>query len=126
MGFIQFATGELKNAQKNLETALSLSQKNNEKYMEALAWMWLGRTVGRADALQRNNAEVYILKGIETLTSLKLKPFYSQGYLFLGELHSYSEQRKKALKYLHMAEDNFREMEMDYWIDRTQEVLGKL
>jgi len=126
-GFIQFTADELKDAQKSLERALSLSQENNEKYLEALAWMWIGRTLGKAYALKgNNNAEEYIWKGIEFFTNLKLKPYYSQGYLFLGELYIESGQREKALEYLKKAEDNFRDMEIDYWLDKTHEVFGKL
>jgi len=124
-GLIQFAADEIKASQINLETALSLSQKNNEKYMEALAWILLGRTLGRADTLQRTNSEVYILKGIETFKKLKFKTSYSLGFLFLGELHSILGQRNKALEYLKKAEDNFRDMEMDYWLGKTQDALGK-
>lgn len=54
-----------------------------------------------------------------------MKPYYSVGYLFLGELYSISGQRDKALEYLKKAEENFQDMGMDYWLGKTQKVLGK-
>jgi GGDEF domain-containing protein len=71
-------------------------------------------TLGKTDPLQRSTAEESIWKGIEILKDLKIRPYYSQGYLFLGELYSISGQREKALKYLKIAEKDFREMELDY------------
>jgi hypothetical protein len=82
--------------------------------------------LGNLDSLQKNKAEESIRKGIEILESLKLKAPYSCGYLFLGELYAYSDQQKKSMEYLKKAEENFREMEMDYWFEKTQEVLKKL
>ncbi|MCP4625962.1 MAG: hypothetical protein GY850_20995 [bacterium] len=79
-----------------------------------------------ADESQKKNAEEYIWKGIEILTNLKLKPSYFQGYLFLGELYKISGQHKKALEYLKKAEEYFKNMAMDYWLAKTQEVLGAL
>jgi len=67
-----------------------------------------------------------VWKGIEILKNLKLKPYYSQGYLFLGELYKDSDQREKALEYLKKAAEYFREMEMDYWLDKTRAVLEGL
>ena len=50
----------------------------------------------------------------------------SQGYLFLGELYADTGERDKALENLNKAEAMFQEMGMDYWLRKTQEVLGRL
>jgi tetratricopeptide (TPR) repeat protein len=125
-GVIQFTADELKDAQKSLERALSLSQENSEKLSEGISGAWLGRTLGKMDSSQRDKAEEYIWKGIEILKDLKIKPYHSQGYLFLGELYNDSDQHEKALEYLKKAEENFLEMEMDYWLDKTRAVLERL
>ena len=36
------------------------------------------------------------------------------------------DQKKKAFENLKKAEDNFRELGMDYWVNKTQEVLDSL
>jgi tetratricopeptide (TPR) repeat protein len=128
-GFLSLACfdlGDQKGALCFIEEALELSQKNNEKMMEGLSWVWLGRISGKAVSLKKDGAEEYILKGIKILDKLKLKALYSQGYLFLGELYVNSGQREKALENLEKVEEMFQEMGMDYWLARTQEVLKAL
>ena len=56
----------------------------------------------------------------------KMKSWCSQGYLFLGELYADTGQREKALEYLKKAQGMFREMGMDYWLGKTQEVLERV
>jgi tetratricopeptide (TPR) repeat protein len=87
---------------------------------------FLGLVIGKKDPSQYDKAEKYILDGIKILEELKLKPSLSCSYLFLGELYSYSDQREKALEYLKKAEENFYDMEMSYWLDKTREALEKL
>lgn len=50
----------------------------------------------------------------------------SQGYLHLGDLHNDMDRKDEALNYLKKAEAMFTEMEMDYYIKKTQEVLERL
>jgi class 3 adenylate cyclase/tetratricopeptide (TPR) repeat protein len=126
LGMVYLASGELKNAQHRAEEALKISQKNHEKPGEGLAWILLGRILGKAHQSQDDKAEESILRGIRIYEELKLKPHYSQGYYFLGELYADTGQRRKALENLKKAEGMFREMGMDYWFAKTQEVLGKL
>ena len=71
-------------------------------------------------------AEECIFDGIRLLDELKMEPFAAQGHLFLGELYADTGQKEKAMENLKKAEDNFREMGMDYWLNKTQEVLDKL
>jgi hypothetical protein len=56
---------------------------------------------------------------------LKLRPCFSQGYFFLGELYVDTGQREKALENLKKTERMFQEMGMDYWLAKTREILGK-
>jgi tetratricopeptide (TPR) repeat protein len=123
---VHLEAGDLKNAQSCAEKAVELSQKNNEKYQEGRAWALLGRILGRTEPPQSDKAEEYILKGIKILDELKTKPLCSVGYLYLGELYTYTGKREKALENLKKTESMFQEMGMDYWLTRTQEVLARL
>ena len=67
-----------------------------------------------------------LVKGIEILNELKAKSYYSLGYLFMGELFMQAEVKEKAIANLEKAREMFKEMGMDYWLDKTQEVLDKL
>jgi len=121
-----FDLGELENAHSIAEEAVKLAHNNNERDIEGIARASLGRILLRVDPSQSVKAEECILQGIELMEELKLKPLYSQGYLYLGELYADTGQKEKAFETLKMAEGAFQEMGMDYWLRRTQEVLENL
>ena len=77
----------------------------------------------RADMRKADNGEKSILHGIRIFSDLKLKPRCAEGYLLLGELYADAGRTAEARENLEKAERMFREMEMDYWLAKTQEVL---
>jgi len=123
---VYLQSGDLTNAQHHAEKALEISQDIHQKWTEGFAWMLLGRIFGKAGKLRFGKAKECILQGIKILSELKLKPFYAQGYHFLGVLYADTGQQDKALDNLKKADEMFREMGMDYWLEKTQEVLDRL
>jgi tetratricopeptide (TPR) repeat protein len=126
LGLVHLDSGELENARKCMEEALKISESHNEKHAEGASRFCMGRILGKIDTSQSEKAEEYILQGITILEELKMKPWSTDGYLFLGELYADSGQKEKALEILKKAEIAFQDMGMDYWLRRTQEVLGRL
>ena len=126
LGWIHLDLGDLNNARSLAEEALRLSQNNNEKLIEGWSWLLLGTISGKTEPLQIKKAEGCILKGIEICRELKLKAYYSLGYLYLAQLYLNAGEKEKAIDNLKKAEGMFREMGMDYWLARTQEVLAGL
>jgi hypothetical protein len=63
---------------------------------------------------------------MQILHGLQLKPYYAEGLLHLGELYLNTMKKEMAVKNLKKAEEMFQEMEMDYWLARTREVLAKV
>jgi tetratricopeptide (TPR) repeat protein len=126
LGAVRFNSGDSKEAQRFIEKALQLSQSNNEKWSEGKSWIWMGRILGRSDPSKKDKAEEYILTGINILEKLKLKPFFTLGRLFLGELYLETGEREKAMENLKKAEGMFREMGMDYWLGRARTLLEKV
>lgn len=125
-GMIHIELHDLKNARSVTEEALRLSEKNSEKGVEGLSRIWLGRILGKENPMQIERPEEFILKGIEIQKGLGAKASYSPGYLFLGELYLNAGKKEKALENLKKAEGMFREMGMDYWLGKTQELLAAL
>jgi len=121
-----FNSGELDKARNCVDEALKLARSYNEKCIEGISIIFLGRILGKAVSPQYSEAEENILQGIKISDEMKLKPFSYQGYLFLGELYADAGQQEKALENLKKAEAAFQEMGMDYWLRRTQEVLEKV
>jgi tetratricopeptide (TPR) repeat protein len=113
-------------ARSHVEEALNLSERNNERQFEGYSRILLGRILGKLDRSQFKEAEGSILRGLKMLEELGLRPFFSVGRLFLGELYSNEGQKEKALENLKRAESMFQEMGMDYWLGKTQKVLARL
>jgi tetratricopeptide (TPR) repeat protein len=126
LGWIHLDLEDLKNARSLAEEALRLSKKNNEKLLEGMSWVLLGTILGKTEPLEINKAEEYILKGIEFYRELRTKAYYPLGYLYLGELYLNAGKKEKALENLKKAEGMSREMGMDYWLGKTQEVMAAL
>ena len=126
LGDTHLQLGDLENARGLMEEGLRLCQKNNERYWEAIAWIFLGRIPGRKETPHIHKAEEYILQGMKIADELNAKPFYAQGHLFLGELYSHVGQKEKALENLKKAETMFQEMGMDYWLAVTREASAGL
>jgi class 3 adenylate cyclase/tetratricopeptide (TPR) repeat protein len=123
---IELDFGNNRSARNHAEAALKLSRECSERHFEGLALVSLGRIYSNADPPQYDKATDQILKGIEIFEELKYKPFFAQGYFYLGELHTNSGRKEKALENLKKAEGMFQEMEMDYWLARTQKVLARI
>jgi tetratricopeptide (TPR) repeat protein len=123
LGSIHLDLGDLKNARSLAKEALRLSQKNNEKGIEGISWLLLGTISGKTEPLQIDKAEECILKGIEIPKELRTKPYYALGHLYLGQLYLNADENEKAIENLKKAEDMFREMGMDYWLGKAQEIL---
>jgi class 3 adenylate cyclase/tetratricopeptide (TPR) repeat protein len=126
LGDICLRLGDLKNAQSYMEEALRLSQKNNEKSMEAYSWIGLGRILGRTETPPIDKAEEYILHGLKIYDELKMKSWHALGYFHLGEFYVNAGQKEKALENLKKGEAMFQEMGMDYWLVETRKVLAEL
>jgi tetratricopeptide (TPR) repeat protein len=119
---------KLRNLEKALfhaEQAMEFSQKNNEKFFEAVARITLGRVVTVTDRTKFDEAREQMLQGISMLDELKIRPSYAMGLLSLGELYADAGQREKAIESLKKAEGLFQEMGMDYWLSKAREVLGR-
>ena len=120
---VHYDSGDFENAQEFLREAIKLSEQNDEYSVLGYSRIWKGRILGRVDSAKRDEANQLIMRGIKLLDELKIKPWSSQGYLFLGELYLNTGKTEKALENLKRAEGMFLEMGMDYWLDKMQEVL---
>jgi len=126
LGGIHLRLGDLKNARSFMDEALRLSQKNNEKLMEGRSWIFWGRILERMEPQQTDKAEKCIFQGMKILDELRLKPWFSLGYFYLGELYVNAGQKEKAMENLRKGEILFQEMGMDYWLAQTRKVLAEL
>jgi tetratricopeptide (TPR) repeat protein len=84
----------------------------------------LGRIIGKKITSKSDDAESYIRRGIKILEQKKLRPYYSEGYLYLGELYAHTGEYGKAITSLKKAETEYEDMEIDYFLSFTKSTIG--
>ena len=109
-----------------MEEAINLAVNNSEKHYMGIAMTWLGRILGQTDSPDPDGALKQISKGIDILEALKTKPDLAIRYLCFGGLFALSGRKEEALDQLKKAEGMFLKMKMDYWPEKTREILGSL
>ena len=102
------------------------TQKNNARLFEGWTWSVLGRAIGKKEHAEFDKSLEYIRKGIEILDEKKCRSILSYSYFFLGDIYNDMGRKDEALQYLKKAEAMFQEMGMNYYINKTQEVLERL
>ena len=75
---------------------------------------------------QSDTAAMYIRKGIEILSELKIKPWCAEGYLYLGELYAAIGNKEDAFNNLTKAASMFQEIGMGNHLSKTQKILSSL
>lgn len=96
------------------------------KFGEGLSLITLGRSLGKVDPSEFTTAIETINRGLEILETLRLKSYSLLGYLYLGELYTTLESRKEANENLQKARTMCREMGIDYWLPKIQELMAAL
>lgn len=121
-----FELGSMEEARTHAELALQFALENNERQVQGVSRTWLGRVIAKTEPRQIETAEQQFCQGISLLEELEIRAEYSVGYLWLGEVYAEAGRREEALENLKKAEAIFREMAMDYWLGKTQDVLATL
>jgi tetratricopeptide (TPR) repeat protein len=124
LAWVHFESGDLESALRCAEESDRIAESGT--HVEAVSKTWLGRILARYDPARADEAAQQVLQGVSTLDRLKLRPFSSQGQLLLGELYADTGQKDKALETLKRAESEFKDMGMDHFLRRTQEVLARV
>jgi len=63
---------------------------------------------------------------MKDLENFQKRPFLALGYLYKGDLYQESKEPVKAIENLKIAESMFQEMDMGFWLNRTQNMLAIL
>ena len=124
LSHLYFDSGDLYQAQLHAEEAIKLSVKQNENNVKARSMTSLGRIIGEKMKSKSDEAENYILDGIDILKQIRAKPDCSRGYLCLGEFYVDQGEYGKAINVLKMAESEFLDMELDFWLSFSKSALG--
>ncbi|MBW1774954.1 MAG: tetratricopeptide repeat protein [Deltaproteobacteria bacterium] len=126
LAWCRAASGDAEGARTTMEEALAASRKNHEKYTEGKILLWMGSILGAPPFQNHQRAEDAIRDGIKILEAMMAAPDVSTGRLFLGELYADMGRVDKAREYMKTAAAMFRDMEMNYWLDRAEKKLQDL
>ncbi len=117
-------SGDPDGARRFFDEALAVASKNNEVFCRGKALIWGGRILGSLSEESVGEAEQRMLEGIEILSELGAMPEMSIGKLFLGELYAKTDRRQASRTHLTEAATMFREMGMEYWLEKTNASAG--
>jgi tetratricopeptide (TPR) repeat protein len=121
-----YHSGNLGKAIDLMKEAYGISEKSQEKHSVGKSLVWLGWMTGKADSRNEMEAVETIQRGLKTLSALETKPDVAIARLFLGELYWNMGRVDKASGFLKEAAGMFEEMDMDFWLNETQNILEKL
>ena len=116
--------GDLEKAHSCATEAVKLSEERAVGAWEGSTHFVYGLVLARMGKERYEEAEECIERSLMILDEYRLKPWLANGILTLGEIYAHSGQSKKALDALRKAAGMFREMGMDYWLNRTQTFLA--
>ena len=123
LGVVHTELGNLELAHTYIQQALKLAQKYNEIYYVGLCLPILGRILGRWGKTPLKEAEDHVLRGINLLSDLKVKPQVGIAYLCLADVYAHAQEARKALKSLKTAETILTDTGMEYWLVRIRRFL---
>jgi class 3 adenylate cyclase/tetratricopeptide (TPR) repeat protein len=126
LGVIHFDLGNLELAHTYIQQALKLAQRYNEVYYVALALPMLGRILVRLDTTRLKEAQDHVLRGIQLLDDLKVRPQVGIAHLCLADVYAHANESRNALQSLKRAEAIFTDTDMEYWLAKTRGFLKML
>ena len=102
------------------ETALDLARSDKERGYEAWTLRLLGEIQSSGESPDRPNGEPYYRRAIALATELGMRPLVAHYHLGLGKLYGRTRPRQDARQPLAEGTAMYREMEMQFWLERAE------
>ena len=102
------------------------SHDRKERGYEAWALRLLGEIASHRDPPEVEKAEDHYHQALALAAELGMRPLVAQIHLELGGLYRRTGERAKAREHLTIASGLFREMEMRFWLERSEAELKAL
>ena len=102
------------------------SHDRKERGYEAWALRLLGEIASHRDPAEVEKAEDHYHQALALAAELGMRPLVAQIHLELGGLYRRTGERAKAREHLTIASGLFREMEMRFWLERSEAELKAL
>jgi tetratricopeptide (TPR) repeat protein len=115
--------GELPDAQRAADTALSLARAMSERGAEAETLRVLGAIAAAGGAADPGVAATWFQEGLALAVELGMRPSAAHCHLGLGTLYRCMGDGAKAQEHLTTAATMYREMGMDFWLEKAEAAL---
>jgi len=116
--------GQIKEAAEAAERSLHLSRKHGTRSLEGWALHRLGEASSHPQSLSAGKAQDYYRQAMALAEGLGMRPLVAHCHLGLGRLYTRMGNKADATKHLTIAADMFRDMEMTFWLKKTEEALA--
>jgi len=120
LGEIHLLAGHPAEASEHARQALELARDRKQRSFEALALRLLAEVASHRDRFQPAEAEGYYRRALALATELGMRPLVAHCYLGLGKLYRRMGKRYEAQEHFATAITMYREMDMTYWLDRSE------
>jgi tetratricopeptide (TPR) repeat protein len=117
-------SGDLDRSRETAMRALSLARDRTEPGMESWVYCLLG-DIACAAGTDADTAEQSYRDAMSLAQPLGLRPLIARGYLGLGKLSRRTGKSEQAREHLTTARTMYREMSMNYWIERVEAELER-
>ncbi|MCP4751142.1 MAG: hypothetical protein GY866_09625 [Proteobacteria bacterium] len=122
-------TGDLQTAMTHAEAIIQISENQEEivySGFRGVARVLYGLLLAKLDSAQFDEAEGLMLDGTKLLEELAVKPDIARAYQSLGDFYLTVGESEEALNYLSKAEEQFNEMDMQFYLGRNQEIKSRV
>ena len=116
--------GELPDAQRTADTALSLARAMGERGAEAETLRVLGAIAAAGCSADPGASATLYQQGLALAVELGMRPSAAHCHLGLGQLYRRTGPRAKAEEHLTIATTMYREMGMTFWLKKAAAELG--
>ena len=104
--------------------ALDLAHRQKERGNEAWVLRLLGESAAQADPPDVKSAQAHYSQALARATELEMRPLVAHCHLGLGTLYRRTADSAKAKEHLATATTMYREMDMDFWLEKAVAELG--
>ena len=126
LGEVQMLAGQLGDAIFHVEAARKIAVDCGQRAIEAHTLRMLGDLARLSSRPDPEKAQSWYEQAIKIAEVLGMRPLLARCYLGLGGLRGSEDQEQTALAYTREAIAMFREMGMQYWLERAESTLTVL
>ena len=124
LGNAYIVADRLEDAWATASRALIITREQGQPGHETYALRLLGEIASWGDSLDADTAEGYYRKALALATELEMRPLVAHCHLGLGKLYRRTGDGARAQEHLTTAATMYREMDMNFWLEKAEAALG--